>query len=880
MKNELVALLLLWSMVFSLPAHAVTVDIEVAVADGVLSSQAPGSITAELRWLGEDIVLPLKRDESGVWRARAEGPQVRALGVELWRRDGPRPVRVSQGLEIMPVGDRTLSWSIAGPRSLEAWRLSRAVLSTDLRSSEEHRAMLSSAWLFFTVLLVLWMGRKALLKPEPVAHKGPMPWWIESMVWLTFACAWTWPALVAGPDVVGRHFDALGTVWVIDAATRLGFALRDAFTVWPVGVTYSAIDSWVLLPLAWIGAKFNAAAVHGWIQVIGVAASAFAASRFAREVGARSPYDLAAGLCFMGSGLTAAALLEGHVYQVFNPWMPLMGLYLWRCSQPDARWKDGAAAGVFFALSLFTSGYIGLAAGLLGLGLGVPALFRSYSRWPVAVAGILAVLVGFFYIDLFAAAHQPGAANASSEALRKGSLALTSIGPPSAEVDRAGHSWALAISSSMVALAVIAWRMRTDGSRRLLFVAGLTTFLAMGPEWALGLSPDEPMISSPLAWLWEIPAVEFLRWPGRLMWSAVLALAVLAAVGISYLAGRLGHRVGYGLMILLLLEVFFVVKLPFRQQSISGEIPEVYNQDPGAVFDLVGQGINQSAEMDSWINATLCQYQTVHSRSISKDCVRCRTGSSTDLFEDCAPEDSDRSDLNSWVTSRLFEGNVDAVMTRLRSLNFASMAVHFDWVRKSDRIRLQHALSSNKALIETKAAEGVYMYAIDPDGEDVELPKGPPAGLVGPSSELEKWTLQTDLVVPGEYRRGRYFVVVGDHPSFELRFMGGVVANINDGAMYAGHFKGAVESEVNVRLYRVLNGVRTILWEGIVVPLDLPEDLITFQLEEDSARPMLRSLDAFSPELRHRGGKILGLGWAGILSLLVMWCIGVRRFEE
>ena len=111
--------------------------------------------------------------------------------------------------------------------------------------------------------------------------------------------------------------------------------------------------------------------------------------------------------------------------------------------------------------------------------------------------------------------------------------------------------------------------------------------------------------------------------------------------------------------------------------------------------------------------------------------------------------------------------------------------------------------------------------------------------------------------------------------------MGGVVANVNDGAIYAGHFKGPVDGEANVRLYRVIEGKRSTLWEGSVVPLDLPEDLLTFYLEnEDQARPMLRSLDAFSPELRHRGGKIIGLGWLGILSLLLMWCMGTRRRDE
>ena len=850
------------------------------MGDGVLSSSQSGAITAELRWLGADRVVPLKPSAPGMWKAVVEGPQVRALGVELWRQDGTRPVRVSQGLEMMPAGDATLSWAIAGPQSLEAWRLSRPVVSSELRQLDERRAMMAIVWLVVSVLVVLALARKALARSDGIPVRSPLSWWKESILWGIFAVAWTWPAIAAGPHVVGRHFDALGTVWVIDAATRLGFALFDALTVWPSGVTYSAIDSWVLLPLAWLGSRFDAAAVHGWVQVVGVAASAFAASRFAREVGAKSPYDLVAGICFMGSGLAASALLEGHVYQVVNPWMPLMGLFLWRCAKPTAKVADGIYAALFFSLCLFTSGYIGLSAGLLGLGLGLPALILAPSKRPILLSGVLAMVVGYVYIDLFTAAQQPGAANASMEALRKGSLALTSLGPPSSEVDRAGHSWALVISAAMIALSVVAWRMRTAGAVRLWATAMITVFVAMGPQWALGLSPDEPMVTSPLAFLWEIEVVQFLRWPGRLMWAALLAFAVLASVGVSTLAQRLGPRVGGGLLLLMLVEAFVVVGLPFRQRVIPGEIPEVYNQDPGAVFDLVGQGINQSAEMDSWINATLCQYQTVHSRSISKDCLRCRTGSSADLAEDCAPQDGERADLNGWVTSRLYEGNVQAVMTRLRTLNFTSLAVHFDWIRKSDRMRIAHALANQEARIETETAEGVHLYPIDSDGEDVVLPDGPPKSIVGPTFEGDVWSLRTDLVLPPGVERGRYFLSVDNHPPLELRFMGGMIASINGGAIFAGHFNGPAQNKAALQLYRIQDGVRTTLWSGDVVPLDVAEDLISFRLDSpDTARPMLRSLDAFSPEIRHRGGKIIGLGWLGVIGLLVMWWVGVRRLE-
>ena len=260
---------------------------------------------------------------------------------------------------------------------------------------------------------------------------------------------------------MGRHFDSLGTVWVIDAATRLGFDLHDPFSAWPAGATYSAIDSWLLFPLAWLGDRYSPAGLHGGLQILGVASSAFAMSRFALLLGATAPFHHVAGLVFMGSGLAASALLEGHVYQIIIPWLPWMALYLWKLNLPNPRLHHGLLAGFFFAMSLFTSGYIGISAGLVGLGMGIPILLGASDRKPILLAGLIAVLASALYIYLFQTVGQPGATHATADTLRMGSLSLSSLGPPGAEVDRSGHSWALALSASALALAVVSLRMVT-----------------------------------------------------------------------------------------------------------------------------------------------------------------------------------------------------------------------------------------------------------------------------------------------------------------------------------------------------------------------------------------------------------------------------------
>ena len=181
-------------------------------------------------------------------------------------------------------------------------------------------------------------------------------------------------------------------------------------------------------------------------------------------------------------------------------------------------------------------------------------------------------------------------------------------------------------------------------------------------------------------------------------------------------------------------------------------------------------------------------------------------------------------------------------------------------------MRIGHALAEQDVRIETEKAEGLHIYPIDPDGTDVVLPEGPPDAMVGPVFEDDAWSLRTDLVLPPGVERGRYFLAVDNHPPFELRFMGGMIASINGGAIFAGHFNGPVEDKAVLKLYRIQDGVRTTLWSGHVVPLDVPEDLISFHMDTpDSARPMLRSLDAFSPRFGTVEAK--SLGWAGSVCL-------------
>jgi hypothetical protein len=855
--------MLLLGFLVSLCGHSSWADVEVrlavSVVDGVLISDAPGAMTAKLRWLGEDHEVPLTQTEPGLWTASLSGPEVRTLGVEVWLMDRSPPRRVSHNLEVMPRGDVSLAWTLGGRRQDVAWRMSEPIQTATMRGQHDRTAIVGASWTFLSVLLVLVLGRRALARGDLAAPvEGRTRWGLVALAWLVFAALWTWPAILAGPDIVGRHFDSLGTVWVIDAATRLGLDLHDPATAWPLGVSHLAIDSWLLLPMAWLGSAFDPATVHGLIAVVGVASSGFAAAVLARSLGAERPFDTAAGILFACSGLAAAALLEGHVYQVVNPWMPLMALCLYRAGGADRPRLYGGLAGLCFGLALFSSGYLGLSAGLVALGLGLPLLVRG-PRGGIIIAAVIALSFGLVYVYLIGQAGQPGALHASPETLRLGALSLGSLGPATAEIDRTDHSLAFALSAAVVALGFIALSVRARASRSMALIVVVSVLVALGPEWSL--TPGQDTVVSPLGFLWDIPAVRYFRFPGRILWAAMLGLSIGAALGLTVLARRLGRGVGLMIMAMVVLEVLLTVRLPGRQRVMAGDTPTVYASAEGPVFDLVGEGINQSREVDAWMNAILCQYQTHHKRPIAEDCVA------------VGPDNNPRIPQGRWIYERLVAGEVSAVTERLAQQGFTSLAVHYDWLDAGDRIRLQAALAPLAFRTETAVAEGLVMYDVAPVVETQDAEEGLE---VRPMD----WRLRVDLIDAALEGAGRFFVEVDPDTRFELKDRSQTPGAQPKDGIYTGSLMHAVDGAVPFRLLQIKAGAEKVLWSGTVVPLDIDEDLLTFRMDgEAQAQPALRALDIFSPEVPSRGPQIRGLAWLASFILMGLWWLRISRSD-
>jgi hypothetical protein len=830
---------------------------------------------------GERHAYPLHQDTDGHWKAEFSVAPVAVVGVVI-RAVGPdnQSWLIHSGSEVLAEGDSTLHFALTGPPPGTAHRLSRTELAPKVAQFTEGLAVISAAWGLLVLVLVLGLVRRGRgVLQTGLGDAGwsfPAIW--EPALWLGLSLLWTWPAALAGPGrLVGRHFDTQGTIWTIHAAPRLLSGLTDPLTCWPLGAEYSTIDSFTLLPIAAALQFMDAIRLHAWLGILGVALSAWAASSLAQAMGARRPWSLIAGGVFAFSGLAASALLEGHVYHVLNPWMPLMCWALWRATSPEGGLRHGVLGGLCFSVSLLTTGYLGLAGAILATGMLMGGLWVRRAAILPVLAGFLVVAlpVGLAYLSLFTGDAEVVAGYASPETLRMGSVSMATIGLPSAEVDRVGHSWAMVLSPLALTLVLLSGRLLgPDPRRRALVLSGtLALVLAMGPHFVVGLGPSDPVLPSPFQWVWDLPGGSYLRFPGRIAWAWNLVAGVIGALAAQALAVRVGRRARL-LLLVLAVEVFLCVGLPFRQVSRLATAPAALGLAEGPIFEFLPEGTNPNGEVESWLSAMSCLHQVDHGQAIADDCVTVPASSSP------------RALLGRWVGARVLEGNASVAWERLSGLGFSAVTWHPDLVHPTTNYRVEEALGQ---LEELRPEEGhndgqVRIFQL-PEGvapdPSIPSPQGASAIAAGQTT-VANWRPRIGLSVPPSLLgSGRYFVRLhpagGEPKKLELRDGGGSGGWAGDGLLMAG-WKGPVQGDFAMSILAVKDGEWTELWTGQVDPVAGTEDPLIFRMSAsgDAAWPALVALDTFAPEVVHRGGWLQLIGWA-LFALCFILGIVVRR---
>ncbi|MDP2307781.1 MAG: hypothetical protein Q8P18_17280 [Pseudomonadota bacterium] len=539
--------------------------------------------------------------------------------------------------------------------------------------------------------------------------------WVAPLLFLFLAVAWTWPAAIAGRDALAvRHFDGIGVVWMIDAGARLYPDMTDTLTGWPDGAEYHRPESWLLVLLSPLLRLAAGPLAFNLLQILGLAASATAAEAFARRLGARAPWSFIGGVAFAFNGIAATALLEGHIYHVIDPWLPLFGIAWLDATGRNGRPRDGLLAGAWFVLTGLTTAYLGIGAGILALGLAIPALLGRH-RARALLAMLPALLPVLPFVAWYVYGYSQGSYNANlvtdltpaevAGAVQVGSASLVSLAGAAPEVDRGGHSIAATLSATVLALCLVSpWVLgfgagsRPFGWRRVLGVGAVALVLSLGPRLALdALHPTLPL---PFSALLELPGAGYLRFPLRLGWVWALCGGAVASCVAQALATRIPATAA--VLGFVVFEAFFIVGMPFRQMTQIGTVPSAYGASSGPVLDLYPVSEEEGDDLNSWSRGWACYYQTVHQRPIADHC------------QETTWARNPRAAVADPLTALLLARDIAAVRSLLGAEGFVTVALHPDFYSPADRAALTEALTTLDPAprSSTDGGELVVAYAV------------------------------------------------------------------------------------------------------------------------------------------------------------------------
>lgn len=538
--------------------------------------------------------------------------------------------------------------------------------------------------------------------------------------YLLLSACYSWPAICLSPTILPtRHFDLYPALWLLQEAPSTFPNLLHQSSAWPYGESLARIDSYFLLWIGWLNQNFlSALQIADLLMWLGPALNAMAAEFCAhRAFSIPRPYSWLAGLAFGFSGLSSLTLLEGHVYYLLNPWLPLLLWALWTGAGPYGRWYHGLYAGLFWALCQFTTAYLGICGALLivGLFLRAPRLLLL----PGLLVGALPPAL--YYLWLFSLGGTWKDNAPASQALQTGASTLSGLLHVSPLIDLGGHSIAAPLCFlSFWLWALAPWVLKNESGWKGLWGLSLVALLAsFGATFRV--VPGGDGIPSPLSLL-HLPGLSLFRFPIRLLWLYQLLAGVLAS---KVLAARWNG--GPAWMVLAVVDVFLSSGMPGRlPQGIAG-VPSAYLSAPPdrAVLDIYGEALDPtSGELEMRARALSCYYQSLHHRPIPEVCIGTGIQSPREVLSRWLVRELSRADQKSGSTLKILE-----------ETGIGSVALHLDTLRPADAKILENGLRSllGPPVAETKdAGERLQIFSLSSTQYDVLKARQWMKGLDGP----------------------------------------------------------------------------------------------------------------------------------------------------
>ncbi len=479
------------------------------------------------------------------------------------------------------------------------------------------------------------------------------------------AVVWTWP-LVLAPNsaTLALHFDQLPAAWLVHAAPSFLDGVSE-LTAWPEGGRLVRLDSFFFLLVSFVlNGALPGLFVTNLFVIGGPVLSAWAAERLAREgLGVGRPASLVAGVAFGFAPLATVAVLEGHIYYLLDPWLPLAALYTWKG-------RAGPAVAMF-ALALLTTAYLGVNALLVMLA--ILAHQRRLDLRILSGIGVVGALYAAFYVGGTVATGESAGGSSFESLLRIGSATLTTLVAWNGWMDLNRHSLAPAIGLLPLSFALLAPFARVPW-RPWLPLGLLAAMCALGPVLEMGVA-REPGIPTLLWPLHLIGVFSVYRFPVRFAWITALALGVLAALVVDRMRWK---WLAVGLAVL---DALVFSGAVFRMRVHPMPTPSVYALLPDAPLLDLYPHIGSLQEDLAFYNQNLsCYYQLFHGRPVMDLCLNTNIRQAPRLIA---------SDL---VHAAVLDGR--PALPILRESRVGSVVLHADLYQPFERAALVSGLTS------------------------------------------------------------------------------------------------------------------------------------------------------------------------------------------
>lgn len=412
-----------------------------------------------------------------------------------------------------------------------------------------------------TKIAARWMARRSRVVDGLRTHGWTLP------LYLILALIFTYPTVLHLTTAIGGRFDALENFWNLwwtrqALLERMQNPFHATIMFYPFGLTlyfhtYNFANALLSLPLQ---VCCGTAAAYNLLNIFAYALAGIGAYALAWHLVHHRGAAFIAGLIFGFSPYMAFHLAVGQPFMLSLEWLPLYLLALLKGLR--GRWPWLLVAGALLVVIGFTDWHYTVFALLWTLLAGLVELWRERNiRHAMRVVAKLALVGGIFTLGIL-----PLLAPMLAELMLDKSAVkpldqsilhsadLLAFVLPSVYHPLWG-AWAgkyfygvmvqKGIAGGVVTLGFVPLALAICGAlaarrRAALFVVGFLTFfvLALGPYLQVGgFNTSVARFPIPLPYLLfhQLPFMDILRIPSRFAVGAILAMAVLAAIGIAAL---------------------------------------------------------------------------------------------------------------------------------------------------------------------------------------------------------------------------------------------------------------------------------------------------------------------------------------------------------